>query len=67
VYNAQLGIDTMLSMDFAAQPPSAKDADALHSPTVLVVDDDIDIAQSLAEYFQDEGYEGVTAGDGLVF
>jgi CheY-like chemotaxis protein len=46
-------------------PGSFRTGNGRSRATVLIVDDDVSIAEMLAELLQDEGYETVVAHDGL--
>jgi CheY-like chemotaxis protein len=53
-------------MEGAAEVTSASGGVAQQPLTVLVVDDDADVAQGLAEFLEEEGFAVVTAGAGCV-
>jgi CheY-like chemotaxis protein len=46
-------------------PPAAQDSDQLHAGTVLVIDDEIDIRETVALLLRKYGCTVITAGDGL--
>jgi CheY-like chemotaxis protein len=46
-------------------PPGGTSLRPAHAPTVLVVDDDADIRETIAELLEDEGYSAVSAANGV--